>query len=85
MIDAFLLYVATFFLFSIMDDLGQRNQLMYLENSGSMEVEKRRLKVILVVFGSSYLLRAGFAFSVAFYLVEFLSLVQQYQGFFELG
>ena len=71
-LDAVLLYAATFFLFSIMDDLGQQNELMYLQNSGSMEVEKRRLKIILVVFGSSYLIRAAFDLSIAFYMVEFL-------------
>ena len=83
-LDAALLYTAIFFLVSIMNDLGQQNNLMFIEGSSSMEKEKKRLKTIMIVFGTSYLLRAGFDLTIGIYLVEFQQLSSDYPGFFEL-
>lgn len=44
---------------------------MYIEGSSSLESEKKRLRVIMFVFGTSYFLRAGFDFAIASYYVEF--------------
>ena len=60
LINAMLLYTSIYFLVSIMNDLGQQNAIMYVEGSSSMETEKRRLKILMIFFGSSYLLRALF-------------------------
>jgi hypothetical protein len=67
-----------------MNDLGQMNILMFIEGSGSMEKEKKRLMIIMLVFGSSYLLRAGFDLTIGIYFVEFQQLSSDYPGFFEL-
>ena len=50
-----------------------------------MENEKRRLKILMILFGSSYLLRAIFDVSISIYYTEFQQLAQDYSGFFELG
>ena len=44
---------------------------MYVEGSSSMENEKKRLKIIMALFGTSYLVRASFDLIIAIYLVEF--------------
>ena len=44
---------------------------MYVEGSSSMEGEKKRLKIIMALFGTSYVLRAGFNFTIANYMLEF--------------
>lgn len=58
---------------------------MYVEGSSSMENEKKRLKIIMALFGTSYLVRASFDLIIAIYLVEFEKLSIDYPGFFELG
>lgn len=68
-LDAVLLYTATFFLVSVMSDLGQQNNLMYIEGNCIMDKEKNRLKIIMSVFGTSYLLRAGFDLATGVYLL----------------
>lgn len=50
-----------------------------------MENEKKRLKIIMVLFGTSYLVRASFDLIIGIYLVEFQKLSEDYPGFFELG
>ena len=70
--DALLLYTSIFFLVSVMDDLGQQNAIMYVEGSSSMESEKKRLKIIMILFGTAYILRAGFNLTIAIYMSEFL-------------
>ena len=39
-----------------------------------MENEKRRLKILMILFGSSYLLRAIFDVSISIYYTEFQQL-----------
>ena len=58
---------------------------MYVEGSSSMESEKKRLKIIMTLFGTSYLVRASFDLIIALYLVEFMKLSTSHPGFFELG
>ena len=58
---------------------------MYVEGSSSMEGEKKRLKVIMYLFGASYLLRATFDLIISYHLVRFYDLSVNYPGFFELG
>ena len=83
--NAILLYTAIFFLVSIMNDLVSQSNVMYVEGSRSLEIEKQRLKIVLGLFGWSYLLRFTFGLLVGFYLTEVASFVAQYPGFFELG
>ena len=85
LINAMLLYTSIYFLVSIMNDLGQQNAIMYVEGSSSMETEKQRLKILMIFFGTSYLLRALIDATIATYYVEFLELSSEYSGFFELG
>lgn len=66
---AILLYTAIFFVISVISELGQQNNLMYLEGSSSLEQEKKRLKIIMLIFGTSYFLRAGFDFAIASFYV----------------
>lgn len=49
-----------------------------------MEGEKKRLKIIMTLFGTSYVLRAGFNLIIASYMLEFQSFSNNYPGFFEL-
>ena len=83
-LNAALLYTAIFFLVSIMNDLMEQNNLMYIEGSGSMENEKARLKIIMTVFGTSYLVRAAFDLVIGVYFVGYQDLSANYPGFFEL-
>ena len=85
LINAMLLYTSIYFLVSIMNDLGQQNAIMYVEGSSSMETEKQRLKILMIFFGTSYLLRALIDATIATYYVEFLEFSSDYSGFFELG
>ena len=85
LINAMLLYTSIYFLVSIMNDLGQQNAIMYVEGSSSMETEKKRLKILMIFFGSSYLLRALFETAISTQYVQFLQLSSDYPGFFELG
>jgi len=82
--DAGILYTAIIFLISVMSDLQELNNLMYIEGSSSLETEKKRLRIIMFVFGTSYFLRAGFDFAIASYYIEFQKLSVDYPGFFEL-
>ena len=50
-----------------------------------METEKRRLKILMIFFGSSYLLRALFESAISVYYSGFMELLSDYPGFFELG
>ena len=84
MVDAVLLYTAIFFLVSIMNDLGQQNAIMYVEGSSSMEQEKRRIKVIMAYFGSSYVMRAAAGLLIGIYMLEYREFAEAYPGFFEL-
>lgn len=43
---------------------------MYVEGSSSMENEKKRLKTILMLFGTSYVFRAGFELTLGIYMLE---------------
>ena len=83
-VDAMLLYTSIFFLVSIMNDLSQQNTVMFLESSSSMENEKRRLKIIMMLFGTSYLVRTAFDLILAIYMLEFIQFASDYPGFFEL-
>ena len=85
LVDALLLYTSIFFLVAIMNDLGQQNAIMYVEGSSSMDNEKKRLKTIMMLFGTSYVLRAGFELSIGIYMPEIQKLAGEYPGFFELG
>lgn len=49
-----------------------------------MENEKRRLKILMIFFGTSYLLRAIFDVSISIYYIEFQKLSETYPGFYEL-
>ena len=84
-LDAVLLYTSIFFLVSVMNDLSSQNNLMYVEGSGSMENEKKRLKIIMTVFGTSYILRAAFDLIIGLYLLEVQTFASDYPGFFELA
>jgi hypothetical protein len=57
---------------------------MYVEGSSSLEQEKKRLKIIMTLFGTSYLLRAACDLIIAIYFSEFMKLSYEYPGFFEL-
>ena len=83
--DALLLYTSIFFLVSVMEDLGQQNTIMYVEGSSSMESEKKRLKIIMILFGTAYILRAGFNLTFAIYMNQFLQICEDYPGFFEIA
>jgi hypothetical protein len=85
MLNAVLLYTSIFFLVSVMNDLSRQNNLMYVEGSGTMENEKKRLFIIMTVFGTSYILRAAFDLFFGLYLLEVQTLASDYPGFFELG
>ena len=49
-----------------------------------MESEKKRLKIIMILFGTAYMLRAGFNLTIAVYMSEFLQICEDYPGFFEI-
>ena len=83
-VDAMLLYTSIFFLVSIMNDLSQQNTVMFLESSSSLENEKKRLKIIMTLFGTSYLVRSAFDMILGIYSVEFMKFASDYSGFFEL-
>ena len=84
-VNAVLLYTAIFFLVSIMNDLVQHNNQMYVEGSSALETEKKQLKIVLGLFGASYLVRCAFDILVGFYLIEVTSFCEEYPGFFELS
>jgi len=83
--DAILLYTYIFFLVSIMNDLGSQSTLMYLEVSSSLEAEKGRLKIVLSLFGGSYIIRGAFDLIIGAYLAEYTAWSEKYPGFFELA
>ena len=85
LVNAVLLYTYIFFLVSIMNDLNTQRGVMYIESSSSMENEKNRLKLVLGLFGGSYILRSAFDLVIGMYLLEYLTLAEQYPGFFELS
>ena len=66
-----LLYTAIFYLVSIMSDLGELHRMQYLEGSSSLETEKRRVQLLMALFGGAYLLRGGFDLVIGIYLTEF--------------
>lgn len=78
------LYTAIFFLISVINDLATSNNLMYLEGSSTLEQEKKRLRIIMLVFGTSYFLRAAFDFAIAGFYLQFQTLTSDFAGFFEL-
>jgi len=58
---------------------------MYVEGSSALETEKKQLKIVLGLFGGSYLVRCAFDVLVGFYLIEVASFCEEYPGFFELS
>ena len=45
---------------------------MFLESSSSLENEKKRLTIIMTLFGTSYIVRSAFDMILGIYAIEFL-------------
>ena len=70
---AVLLYSFIFILVSVMDDIGSQTGVYYVDGSSSLETEKHRLKRVLGLFGTSYILRSGFDLTIAIYFAEYVT------------
>ena len=57
--------------------------MQYLEGSSSLETEKRRVQLLMALFGGAYLLRGGFDLVIGIYLTEFEQFNEDKPGFFE--
>ena len=75
-----MLYTAIYFVISQISDLQRQNNLTYQEGSGSMEKEMKRLKIIMGVFGFSYILRFLFDLIISFNMLKFSQLLTDYPG-----
>lgn len=81
-VDVVLLYISVFFMVAVMASAGLHSQV--LQNIDLFAEEKKRVKIIMCVYGTSYLLRSATYFVQGLYLEQIITFIRAYPEFYEL-